>query len=88
MEALASGTAVIASRVGALPDMIEAGQQGYLCAPGAYDEFARRIEELASDKQKLENFQLAARAFAERRFDIQAMLRQYESELRRLIGQG
>ncbi|WP_341887416.1 glycosyltransferase [Variovorax sp. YR752] len=88
MEALASGAAVIASRVGALPDMIEEGRQGYLCAPGAYDEFARRIEELASDKQKLQNFQLAARAFAESRFDIQAMLRQYEGELRRLIGRG
>jgi glycosyltransferase involved in cell wall biosynthesis/2-polyprenyl-3-methyl-5-hydroxy-6-metoxy-1,4-benzoquinol methylase len=86
MEALASGAAVIASRVGALPDMIEEGRQGYLCTPGVYDEFARRIEELASDRQKLKSFQLAAREFAERRFDIQAMLRQYESELRRLIG--
>lgn len=85
MEALASGTAVVASKVGALPDMLEEGRQGYLCAPGAYDEFARRIEELASNRDKLKSFQLGARAFAERRFDMATMLRQYELELRRLI---
>ncbi|MDO9404339.1 MAG: glycosyltransferase [Polaromonas sp.] len=85
MEALASGSAVVASAVGALPDMIEEGRQGYLCAPGAYDEFSRRIEELVSDKEILENFKLEARAFAERRFNVKEMLRQYETQLRRLI---
>jgi glycosyltransferase involved in cell wall biosynthesis/SAM-dependent methyltransferase len=85
MEALASGTAVIASRVGALPEMLEEGQQGYLCTPGAYDEFARRIEELAADKDKLNHFKRSARAFAERRFDIHKMLQKYEVELRKLL---
>lgn len=85
MEALASGTAVIASRVGALPEMIEEGKQGFLCAPGAYDAFARKIEELASDKDKLNRFKLDARQFAESRFNIKEMLRQYETRLRDLI---
>lgn len=85
MEALASGTAVIASRVGALPEMIEEGKQGYLCAPGEYDEFARKIEELVSDRDKLNRFKMNAREFAERRFDIKEMLRQYEAKLRELI---
>jgi glycosyltransferase involved in cell wall biosynthesis/2-polyprenyl-3-methyl-5-hydroxy-6-metoxy-1,4-benzoquinol methylase len=85
MEALASGAAVIASRVGALPEMMEEGRQGYLCTPGAYDEFARRIEEFAADRDKLENFKLDARIFAEHRFDIKEMLRRYESGLRSLI---
>ncbi len=85
MEALASGTAVIASRVGALPQMIEEGKQGYLSTPGAYDDFARKLEELASDKNKLNLFKLNAREFAERHFDIKEMLNQYEAELRELI---
>lgn len=85
MEALASGTAVVASRVGALPEMIEEGRQGYLCTPGAYEEFARRIEELAADREKLSTFKSDARALAERRFNIKKMLRNYEDELRSLI---
>lgn len=85
MEALASGTAVIASRVGALPQMIEEGKQGYLSTPGAYDDFARKLEELASDKDKLNLFKLNAREFAERHFDIKKMLSQYEAKLRGLI---
>ena len=85
MEALASGTAVIASRVGALPELIEDGEQGYLCTPGAYDEFAKKIGELAADKDKLNRFKQAARRHAERRFDIDAMFHQYETQLASLI---
>lgn len=85
MEALASGSAVVASRVGALPEMLEEGRQGYLCTPGAYDEFSNRIQELANNKDKLYSFQLEARAFAERRFDVKKMLRKYEEKLQELI---
>jgi len=85
MEALASGCAVVASRVGALPEMLEEGRQGYLCTPGAYDEFSSRIQELATNKEKLKNFQLEARDFAERRFNVKKMLGQYEEQLRLLL---
>ncbi len=85
MEALASGVAVLASRVGALPEMFEDSRQGYLCAPGDYDCFAARIAELASDRERLEGFKQAARGHAQRRLDIRAMLDTYEGRLRRLV---
>jgi len=85
MEALASGAAVIASKVGALPEMLEEGRQGYLCTPGMYSEFAQRIEELAADKDKLSQFKVAARTLAEHRFDIKDMLQKYEARLRSLV---
>lgn len=85
MEALASGAVVIASRVGALPEMMEEGRQGYLCTPGAYAEFVQRIEEFVLDRDKLNRFKLSAREFAERRFDIGQMLRHYEERLRGII---
>jgi glycosyltransferase involved in cell wall biosynthesis/SAM-dependent methyltransferase len=85
MEALANGTPVIASRVGALPDLLEDGQQGYLCEPGDYDEFARRIIELASDPAKLASFKDNARRFAERRFNRQVMLNEYAESIERLV---
>lgn len=77
MEALASGVAVVASKVGALPEMILHDQTGFLCEPGNYDEFANRIVDLISDKNKLTSFKQEARRYAERKFDIQTMLLEY-----------
>ncbi|MBU1443048.1 MAG: glycosyltransferase [Gammaproteobacteria bacterium] len=85
MEALASGVAIVASRVGALPEMFEDTVQGYLCTPGDFDEFAKRIAELASDRTRLEDFKREARSWAERRLDILGMLDAYEQKLRGLI---
>ncbi|MEJ7685866.1 MAG: glycosyltransferase [Variovorax sp.] len=85
MEALASGVAVLASRVGALPEMFEDSRQGYLCAAGDYDCFAARITELASDRERLGGFKQEARRHAQRRLDIRAMLGTYEERLRRLV---
>ena len=42
MESLAMGIPVIASRVGALPEMIPEGRGGILCEPGDIPGFARR----------------------------------------------
>jgi glycosyltransferase involved in cell wall biosynthesis len=77
MEAMANGAAVIASKVGALPDMLEDGVNGYLCNPGDYRQFAQRVVELASDATRLANFRREARSYAERHFDIQTMLVTY-----------
>ena len=85
MAALATGTAVVASSVGALPEMVEDGRQGFLCEPGAYDAFATRIDELAADPERLRRFQAEARVHAECRFNICSMLDRYESELGGLI---
>ncbi|MGO4390457.1 glycosyltransferase [Variovorax sp. M-6] len=85
MEALASGVAVVASQVGALPEMFEASRQGHLCPVGDYDCFAQRIVELASDKDMLKRFKRDARSFAERRLDIRTMLEAYEHRVRALI---
>lgn len=86
MEALASGVAVVASRVGALPEMFEASRQGYLCPPGDYDCFAARISELASNPQRLSLFKREARSHAEQRLDIRQMLDAYQERLKTLVG--
>jgi glycosyltransferase involved in cell wall biosynthesis len=85
MEALASGAAVVASDVGAIPEMVIDGECGFLCAPGDYAAFADRIRELAANRDMLRRFRKNAREVAERSFDRQAMLREYEARLRSLI---
>jgi len=47
-EAQACGVAVVASRVGAIPELIEDGITGSLCEPGNVDDFASKIDLLLS----------------------------------------
>lgn len=48
MEAMASGVPVIASKVGAVPDMVDHGVTGLLVAPGDIDDLANAMREIAN----------------------------------------
>ena len=50
LEAMASGTPVIASRVGGLPEVIEDGVTGFLVPPGDEAMLRRRIDTLLGDR--------------------------------------
>jgi glycosyltransferase involved in cell wall biosynthesis len=49
MEAMAYGTAVIASRVAGIPELVEDGQNGLLFTPSNWDELASCIRRLVDD---------------------------------------
>jgi len=49
IESLASGTAVVANRVGGVPDVVRDGVDGFLVEPGDIDAAAARLAELAAD---------------------------------------
>jgi glycosyltransferase involved in cell wall biosynthesis len=50
LEAMASGTPVIASRIGGLPEIIEDGETGFLVPPGDVAVLRERIERLLVDQ--------------------------------------
>jgi glycosyltransferase involved in cell wall biosynthesis len=52
LEAMASGTAVVASRTGGMPEVIEDSLTGYLVEPGSVLQLRERIAELAKDPAK------------------------------------
>jgi glycosyltransferase involved in cell wall biosynthesis len=51
IEALASGTPVVANRVGGVPDVVTDGVDGFLVEPGDVESAADRLAELASDPE-------------------------------------
>ncbi|HLI88228.1 MAG TPA: glycosyltransferase [Ktedonobacteraceae bacterium] len=50
MEAMACGLPVIAANAYALPELVHAGENGFLFKPGASDELARQIDQMANDE--------------------------------------
>ena len=61
MEALASGTPVLASRVGGIPGIIEPGRTGELVSPGQPRELADRLGGLLSRPAALERLRSSIR---------------------------
>jgi glycosyltransferase involved in cell wall biosynthesis len=81
LEALASGVPVVASRVGALPELIDPGRTGELCDPGDYDGFAAALAGVNENRRLLQQMKRNARAFAEQYLDEQDMLERYRHAL-------
>ncbi|MBC8097821.1 MAG: glycosyltransferase [Armatimonadetes bacterium] len=63
-EAMASGIAVVAARVGGVPAVIEEGVTGYTFAPGDIGGLINSVRALLAQRQRLPAMGAAARAFA------------------------
>lgn len=76
-EALAHGKPVLASRIGAIPELIEEGKTGFLFSPGDIDELESRINQIASEPEKLYSMRNDCFDAAER-FSPDAVQQQYQ----------
>ena len=74
MEAQAMAIAVIGSRVGGIPSLIDDGKTGLLVTPGDTKALSRAIIELLRNKNKAREMGLAARKFIEREFSSDKMV--------------
>ena len=61
LEALAHGLPVVATRVGALPELVSEGETGYLVDVGDVDALASRLTALLDDPETCRRLGLAAR---------------------------
>ncbi|MGD9765071.1 MAG: glycosyltransferase [Candidatus Binatia bacterium] len=59
-EAMAAHTAVIASRLGGIPELVDDGHTGYLFTPGDAADLADKMQRFLSDPSRIEAFGAAA----------------------------
>jgi glycosyltransferase involved in cell wall biosynthesis len=78
MEAMASGLPVIATRVGAVPDLVVDGESGLLIDPSNVSGLANSILTLAHDPKRRRRFGDAARKIAVEQLQIWRMVAGYE----------
>jgi glycosyltransferase involved in cell wall biosynthesis len=88
IEAMAAGVPIVATDCGAVRDIVDDAEQGYLVPVGDVDRFADRVRLLAGDADLRARLGKAGRARAEREFDIERAARAYEDLLTELVVRG
>jgi N-acetyl-alpha-D-glucosaminyl L-malate synthase BshA len=86
LEAMSCGTAVVATRVGGVPEVVEDGVTGLLSAPDDIEGYSRRFAQLLFDAELSKKMGDAARATAEKRYKRSNVVARYE-ELYRELGE-
>ena len=74
LQAGAAGIAVAGGRAGGIPEIIEDGGTGILCAPGDAGELADAVARFAHDPEAARAMGLRARKRIERHFSVDAMV--------------
>ncbi len=71
LEAMSGGTPVVASRLGAMAEMLQDGQEGYLFTPGRARELADRVNRIMKDDARRAGMRQAARRTFQERYSIE-----------------
>ncbi len=77
LEALASETPVVASRVGGIPEVVEDRRHGLLCAPGDAGALARACTRIMSDRDEAKAMASAGLRRVEEEFSASLMASRY-----------
>ena len=78
LEALATGVPVIGTNAGGLPEVVRAGETGYLCGVGDVEGMARAALELLTDRDRWKAMSELGARDARERFAIDSIVDQYE----------
>ena len=85
LEAMACGVPVVASNIGGLPELIDHGENGFLCPLDNIDAFSERIRQIISNDNLQDRMGNAARAKALEHFDNAKVIPMYEQLYQRTI---
>ena len=87
LEAMAAGRPVVATRVGALPEIVEDGVTGRFVTPGDVNDLAEALAGLAADGALRVSLGEGGRKRCEERFSIDLMLSRTEAVYREALGE-
>jgi len=73
LEGMAYGLPVIATRIGAIPEAVTEGREGFLVEPGDVKALEDRVAQVAADRELRRLMGQAARAKAEERYSLKAV---------------
>ncbi|MCX6995989.1 MAG: glycosyltransferase family 4 protein [Kiritimatiellaeota bacterium] len=85
LEAMASGVPVVQPRHGAFPELLEQTGGGILCEPGNPVALAAGLQELLLDPDRARRLGAAGCAVVRERYSVDAMARQVEEVLERVV---
>ena len=85
IEALASGTPVVATRVGGVPDVVRDGIDGFLVEPGDTDAAAERLAELAGDPALRARLGTSGSAYVRARYSVDRLVDDVDRLYRSLL---
>jgi glycosyltransferase involved in cell wall biosynthesis len=88
IEALAAGRPVVATRVGGVPDVVQEGDDGFLVEPGATDDLADRLAQLARDPGLRERMGRAGRERVLPRYAVERLVDDVDRLYRSLLRAG
>jgi glycosyltransferase involved in cell wall biosynthesis len=85
LEAQATGTPVVATAVGGVPDVVTDGETGLLCPPRDPRKFSAALGRLVADEQLRERLQTAGRRQVEASFTWESLYDRYEQALEAVV---
>ncbi len=85
LESIASGTPIITSKVGGIPDVITDSVQGIFVDPHSVDNIAEAIEQLVSDRKTLSEMSVAAIKRAHENYTIERLASQFSDLFHRVL---
>jgi glycosyltransferase involved in cell wall biosynthesis len=87
IEALAAGRPVVATRVGGVPDVVQEGKDGFLVEPGATDDLADRLAQLARNPALRERMGQAGRKRVVPRYAVERLVDDVDRLYRSLLSE-
>ncbi len=85
MEVMAGGRAVVASRTGGIPEIINHGQTGWLVPPGDSEALAKVLENILQNPDQAEKIAQQGRSFAQDNFALAKTVKKYEKIYQSLV---
>ncbi len=87
LEAMASGLPIVSTAAGGVPNLFEAGQEGFLVAPGDLLGLAKSMNSLLKYQAARESMGAAAASRARQNYEVANMVRAYEDVYEDLLAE-